>query len=403
MTRRNQKNKQKAITRAMCAGVSIVDEPDGADIEVLLTEVRCSKQSSWDALVARGLKNGNKLALATIALCWVDREISLIPANVDMGQQFARCILPWLKDRCETLECKYAQYLMGEYYFHGIAVEHSTVDAIKLFMLSADQGCASSQFRSGMCLEGGLGIQVDKARALDFYQQAAEKMHPGALNSLGWCYQSGAGVQADSMRANTYLRTAADLGFAAANYNLGKSLYDAGHRHTAWTYLLEAVRQGFAEAQNFVADSYDLGVSGLVARDDSEAARLWRLAAEQGHVEACYQLAVKLNSATNPLPETVTWMQKAACGGSSLAQRILGSWYEAGHLTSCNTYEAVRLYRLSAAQGLPTAIFSLGRCYKNGTGVSKDYLEAIRLFKLASDEGNSEARDELDRLNRLNW
>jgi TPR repeat protein len=60
--------------------------------------------------------------------------------------------------------------------------------------------------------------------------------------------------------------------------------------------------------------------------------------------------------------------------------------------------EAVRLYRLSAAQGYASAQSNLGNMFEKGKGVAKDRAEAIRLFRLAAAQGQANATSALKRL-----
>ena len=57
--------------------------------------------------------------------------------------------------------------------------------------------------------------------------------------------------------------------------------------------------------------------------------------------------------------------------------------------------EAVRWYRLAAAQGLDEAQYALGNMYADGWGVPQDAAEAARWFRLAADQGHSSAQSEL--------
>jgi TPR repeat protein len=53
--------------------------------------------------------------------------------------------------------------------------------------------------------------------------------------------------------------------------------------------------------------------------------------------------------------------------------------------------EAVKWYRLAAAQGQAGALYHLGLCYANDRGVPQDYAAAIRLYKRAAAKGHAEA------------
>jgi TPR repeat protein len=60
--------------------------------------------------------------------------------------------------------------------------------------------------------------------------------------------------------------------------------------------------------------------------------------------------------------------------------------------------EAVRLYRLAAAQGHARAQNNLGFMFEDGLGVAKDTAEAIRLYRLAAAQGVAAATAALQRL-----
>ena len=60
--------------------------------------------------------------------------------------------------------------------------------------------------------------------------------------------------------------------------------------------------------------------------------------------------------------------------------------------------EAVRLYRLAAAQGHSDAQVGLGVRLHNGQGVAKDRAEAIRWYRLAAAQGQANATAALKRL-----
>ena len=90
------------------------------------------------------------------------------------------------------------------------------------------------------------------------------------------------------------------------------------------------------------------GCAGLdrgVLKDDAEAIRWYRLAAEQGLADAQYNLGVK---------------------------------YANGEDVLKNDVEAVRWFRLAADQSYAWAQSRLGAMYANGEGVLKDDAEAVR-------------------------
>jgi len=95
-----------------------------------------------------------------------------------------------------------------------------------------------------------------------------------------------------------------------------------------------------------------------VPQDYSEAARWYKLAAEQGHREAEFNL---------------------------------GLMYAAGDGVTRDDREAARWYRLAAEQGLAEAQFNLAAFYALGTGVPRDYVVAYQWLCLAAAAGDSNA------------
>jgi TPR repeat protein len=174
--------------------------------------------------------------------------------------------------------------------------------------------------------------------------------------------------------------------------------------------LAEAVRlyrlaaeQGHAAAQYNLGAFYENGHAGL-PRDDEEAARLYRLAADQGLALAQARLGLFYMAGRGGLPkddqETVRLSKLAADQGVGIAQESLGLLYESGRGgLPKDDKESARLYKLAADQGVASAQGSLGRFYETGRGgLPRDDQEAARLYRLAADQGNTNAQGNLARL-----
>lgn len=74
--------------------------------------------------------------------------------------------------------------------------------------------------------------------------------------------------------------------------------------------------------------------------------------------------------------EAVKWYRKAADQGYASAQSNLGVMYAKGEGVAENDAEAVKWYRLAAEQGNAIAQFNLGRMYAYGEGVARDIVTA---------------------------
>jgi len=109
---------------------------------------------------------------------------------------------------------------------------------------------------------------------------------------------------------------------------------------------------------------YDLGMvyahgQGAL-RDDAEAARWFRISADEGYAPAQYALACM---------------------------------YSAGHGVPQDAAEALEWYRKAADQGLAQAQDHLGGLYESGAGVQQDYAKAALWYRRAADQNLAAAQD----------
>jgi TPR repeat protein len=85
--------------------------------------------------------------------------------------------------------------------------------------------------------------------------------------------------------------------------------------------------------------------------------------------------------------------RESEAAGSCFGQYVVGVCYDFGYGSVAQDYaEAVRLYRLAAAQGHATAQSNLGYMFYEGQGVAQDYAEAVRLYSLAAAQGDAGAQ-----------
>ena len=81
--------------------------------------------------------------------------------------------------------------------------------------------------------------------------------------------------------------------------------------------------------------------------------------------------------------------------GDAPCQNYLGVISERGRGVTRNATEAVRLFRLAAAQGLAAAQYNVGRAYATGLGVRKNQPEAARWYRMAAEQGDPAAQNAL--------
>jgi TPR repeat protein len=96
--------------------------------------------------------------------------------------------------------------------------------------------------------------------------------------------------------------------------------------------------------------------------------------------------------------EAVRWYRLAAAQGHVGAQYYLGLMFQEGQGVAQDDAEAVRWLRLSAEQGDANAQFSLGWMFYHGEGVAQDDAEAVRWLRLSAEQGDADAQFSLGRM-----
>jgi TPR repeat protein len=145
--------------------------------------------------------------------------------------------------------------------------------------------------------------------------------------------------------------------------------------------------RGDAEAQYSVGIRYFAGIG--VEKDEQEAMKWYRKAAEQNLAKAQYALTFRYyhgSGVEKDYKEAAHWCRKAADQNYPSALYQLGIFYAKGAGVSKDEKEAVSWYRKAGEQSLTRAQSMLGWCYANGVGVDTDFSEAYAWYSLAAEE-----------------
>ena len=170
--------------------------------------------------------------------------------------------------------------------------------------------------------------------------------------------------------------------------------YDQGQNPWVVTAAKFASEKKDAESGDAVAQ-YNLGrfyLTGTgVPKDKREAAKWFRMAANQGVARAQYKLGVMYFYAQGVPQDSVEGerlLRLAADQGHAEAQTDLGYAYYYGDGGLPQDYaEAVKWYRLAADQGFAVPRLNLAVMYYNGLGVPQDYVEAYAWSSVAAAGG----------------
>ncbi len=147
------------------------------------------------------------------------------------------------------------------------------------------------------------------------------------------------------------------------------------------------------EEQYKLAQRYHYGY-GNTPQNEKEAIKWYRLAAEQGHINAQYQMGEWYADKQNWW-EANKWYKMAAEQGDALSQYSLGFYYDLilEAYGAPNYAEAIKWYKKSAEQGYKYAQIALAHMYLDGKGVPKDFNEGVRWYVIAAKQGWEPAKE----------
>jgi hypothetical protein len=188
-----------------------------------------------------------------------------------------------------------AQVALGGLYEHGRGVQTDSRIALKWYLkaagqafpgarllyesLDAKEGRASAQFSMGRRFEEGDGVCQNLADAAHWYLLAAEQGYSSAQFRLGT--MCGLGVVRNIENALHWLSLAAQAGDMRAEYAVGQ-LYEADDRirdHVAAVnWYRRAAVKGYKDAQGRLAQMF---AQGLGVRQSAEEASKWQVLADQ--------------------------------------------------------------------------------------------------------------------------
>ena len=140
-----------------------------------------------------------------------------------------------------------------------------------------------------------------------------------------------------------------------------------------------------------------------VAKDEAEAVKWWRKAAEQNYAQAQYNLGTSYcygRGVAKDEAEGVKWHRKAAEQNFAEAQGAMGTSFLTGQGVAKDEAEAVKWFRKAAEQNFAPAQYNLGSSYCFGRGVAKDEVEGVKWLRKAAEGVQV---NECNVLNALAW
>lgn len=192
----------------------------------------------------------------------------------------------------------------------------------------------------------------------------------------------------DKLTAEQHYRYAVCLHRSAENAPFAEALVQM--ENVLHHYAI-AAEQGHADAASALGTCYYKGLGTAPSLND--AVKWYTVAAEQNVAEAQFRLAWCLMESAEPQDAVAfQWLSQAAAQGHVAACYDLAVCYLTGRGTQENAQSAVQYLRLAVEKKHPAAMRRLAFCYRDGKGVTQDTTRALELFAAASAAGDAEAQ-----------
>ena len=162
--------------------------------------------------------------------------------------------------------------------------------------------------------------------------------------------------------------------------------------NTPRNVLEQEAQKGNLEALYYLARGYENGWNGC-PKDEQKADELYQRGSQQADTgnpfaqycrAVCYMEGIGV---PKDEAEAVKWYRKAAEQGNAAGQTGLGTCYVQGTGVPKDVAEAVKWFRKAAEQGDATGQANLARCYEEGIGVPEDIAEAIKWYLKSAEQG----------------
>lgn len=265
--------------------------------------------------------------------------------------------------------------------------------SILLFLFAIHYNIAFSQGKT--LAEQGVELLIKNEfdAAVKVLEQAVSNNDKKANYPLAWCYTYGNGTAANYQKAIKLMQEVSawedrvwnELAICYFEIEDYKEARSTSHLATS----------GYLGPKDNPSSNYiyayclEKGLGG--DKDETKAVEHYRIAADNGNVQAMCNLAFMLlygNGTTQDTPEAYKYFREAAENGHTIGMYFGAYSYEKGIGVAQNTQKALEYYTNCANAGYPPSMAKIAQCYENGElGLSVNLSEAINYYMKAADAG----------------
>ncbi|KAK8893187.1 hypothetical protein M9Y10_021602 [Tritrichomonas musculus] len=305
----------------------------------------------------KAAESGKVDAMVQYGLCLLEGKGVSHADPVKASQMFLKAI-----DKNDpTAMYQYALLLL-----EGNGVEKNYDEAIKYLKQAADQGDTSAQNRYGMILES----EKKYKEAVEYYKKSSDYGDNMGMYNYADILEKGEHAEKDEKEAARLYRVCIRRGYVPAMVKYGEMLADGrgGVRDIdeARRLFVHAIQNGYASAYVSLGQ-LNLNEEKDKDKNEKEATRLFKKAADAGNVRGLIQYAVSLEEGIGVKKDVV---------------------------------KALELYQEAIKKGSIIALTKAARLLLLGEdGIEEDLETAIDYLSTAAENGDKEAQAILDDLN----
>lgn len=272
-----------------------------------------------------------------------------------------------------------AQYLLGDAYSSGALGKTDLRESFNQFQMAAKHGHAEAAYRAALCLEEGWGVSKDSRKAVLYLRQASSKSHPGAMFLLGLaCFYGQLGmhlatsatnkvrIQIEGIKWLTRASECANTTFPRAPFELAR-FYEVGYKDILFKDLNYAVELyvksanlGYVPAAAKLGHLYEYGEMEC-PQDAALSIHYYTIAALGGDSTSMLAMCAWYMVGVDPvLPrneeEAYKWARRAADKGLAKAEYAIGFFLENGVGCHRDILQSAEYYKRAARGGDQRAI-----------------------------------------------
>lgn len=247
-----------------------------------------------------------------------------------------------------------AAQLLGRFYQLGLNGKADPARAVPLFEQGAKVGDPYAQYSLARALLAGNGVKPDVERGMALLVKAAESGHTYAMNQLGGEYKFGRNIKADPSRSAAFFQESTDRGDVWGMVNLGLLYRDgvgvAKDGKRAMELFAQADEGGQPEAPRFLA----VMMRAQGSSKPTEIAELFRKGAQRGDAWAAFLAAEMIKADTGLAKDASEATRLYALAASRGANEVSDKAMQAlGHIDEVAVGKAVQeaLSRLGQSIG----------------------------------------------------